>query len=65
MDGQEVVFQAVANPATGESVGETSQFTASVKGLSKEDQFSVRIGEIVVHRQTFKNIEFDYPEGKH
>ena len=65
MDGQEVVFQAVANPATGESVGDTSQFTASVKGLSKEDQFAVRIGEMVVYRQSFKNIEFDYPEGKH
>jgi len=65
MDGQEVVFQAVANPATGESVGDTSQFTASVKGLSKEDHFAVRIGEIVVYRQSFKNIEFDYPEGKH
>ena len=65
MDGQKVVFQAVANSATGESVGDTSQFTGSVKGLSKEDQFAVRIGEIVVYRQSFKNIEFDYPEGKH
>ena len=65
MDGKDVVFQAVANPATGESIGDTSQFSASVEGLGKEDHFTVRIGEIVVYRQPFKNFEFDYPEGKH
>ncbi|HCR31516.1 MAG TPA: hypothetical protein DIV79_16040 [Opitutae bacterium] len=65
MDGQDVVFQAVENAATGESVGDTSQFSASVQGLGKDDEFPVIIEEIVVNRQPFLMIEFDYPEGKH
>ena len=65
MDGQDVVFQAVANAATGESVGDTAQFSGSVEGLGKDNQFPVIIKEIVVNRQPFLMIEFDYPEGRH
>ena len=65
MDGQDVVFQAVANAATGESVGDTAQFSGSVESLGKDNQFPVIIKEIVVNRQPFLMIEFDYPEGRH
>lgn len=65
MDGNETVFQATANPATGESVGNTSQFTARMDGLSGESRFPVRIDEIVVFRQPFSQVEFVFPEGKH
>lgn len=65
MDGQDVVFQAVANAATGESIGDTSQFSAFVAGLGKDDHFSVSIDEIVVKRQPFQKFEFEYPEGRH
>jgi len=65
MDGQNFVFQAVANQATGETVGNTSQFSAAVEGLGKDDSFPVQIEEIIVYRQSFKDVEFVYPEGKH
>ncbi len=65
MDGREAIFRAIANSATGESVGDTSQFKAKVEGLNGESRFSVRIDEIVVFRQPFSQVEFDFPEGKH
>ncbi len=65
LDGREAVFRAVANSATGETVGDTAQFIATVDGLSGESRFPVRIDEIVVFRQAFTQVAFDYPEGKH
>lgn len=65
MDGQETLFHATENLATGESVGNTSQFTAKVDRLDGESRFPVRIDEIVVFRQPFVQVEFDFPEGKH
>ncbi|HBI31417.1 MAG TPA: hypothetical protein DDY45_05220 [Verrucomicrobiales bacterium] len=65
MDGKEAVFQATANSATGETVGDTAQFTAKVEGLSGESRFPVLINEIVVFRQPFSQVEFNFPEGKH
>lgn len=65
MDGREVVFNAAANEATGETVGDTAQFIAKVDGLTSGSRFTVVIDEIVVYRQPFSKIEFNYPEGKH
>lgn len=65
LDGRKVVFRAVPNPATGETVGDTAQFAATVEGLSGEDRFRVQIDEIVVFRHPFTQVEFDFPEGKH
>jgi len=65
LDGRKVVFQAVANQATGETVGDTAQFAGTVEGLSGDSRFPVRIDEIVVFRQPFRQVEFDFPEGKH
>ncbi len=65
MDGKEAVFQATANQATGETVGDTAQFTANVEGLGGDSRFAVRIDEIVVFRQPFSQVEFNFPEGKH
>ncbi len=65
LDGKEASFQAVANEATGESVGDTAQFAVKIAGLDPEGTFSVQIDEIEVHGQTFSGIVFEYPEGRH
>ncbi len=65
MAGSEVVFAAVANPDTGETVGNTAQFSGRAAGLTGESEFHVEIDEIVVFGQPFTDIDFDYPEGKH
>ncbi len=65
LGGRPVILRAVGNLATGESAGDTSQFEADADWLVGKDRFSVEIDEIIVRGQTFSELEFEFPEGKH
>ena len=65
LGGRPVILKAVENLATGESIGDTSQFEAEAGWLEGEDRFAVEIDEIVVRGQTFSGLKFIFPEGKH
>jgi len=65
LDGRAGIFHAVENAATGESVGNTSKFALKADWLDPDGRFPVKIDEIVVFSQSFSEIEFGFPEGKH
>ena len=58
-----LVFEALANPGTGETVGNTSQFVATAEWLGKAETFDAVIPEITVLGKTYNNLEFNYPKG--
>lgn len=52
---------AVANPATGETVGNTSLFEAQADWLKTTKSFSADIPQINVQGTVFSNITFSFP----
>jgi hypothetical protein len=56
-------LQPVANNATGEKVGDTSQFEARADWLKATSRFDAVLKEITVHGKTFTNILFNFPKG--
>jgi hypothetical protein len=60
---QTVPLHPVENPLTGEQVGSTSQYQGASDLLKGADRFAGSIPEITVKGQTFRAVEFDYPEG--
>ena len=65
LDGRSATFHAVENAATGESIGNTSKFALKADWLDPDGRFPVKIDEIVILSQSFSEIEFGFPEGKH
>ncbi len=65
MDGQEIswTFQSVENRATGETVGNTSEFHAQLSALPNQNTFEGTIQTVHILGQQFENITFKYPEG--
>ncbi len=61
--GEKLILQAVANRATGEKVGDTSQFEAQADWLKTTPQFDAMLKEITVNGTTYTNIAFNYPKG--
>ena len=61
--GEEVLeFHAVATGATGETVGDSSQFEAKAEWLTRVPLvFDGAIPEITVRGITFENVEFSFP----
>ena len=56
-------FQAVERPATGERVGETSEFAAAAPWLKTNTAFDGVLTEIKIGGQTYRDISFKYPKG--
>ena len=65
MDSQEIswTFQSVENRATGETVGNTSEFHAQLSALPNQNTFEGTIQTVHILGQQFENITFKYPEG--
>lgn len=61
----ELRFQAVANDATGETVGNSSHFTASATELLNVNEFEVIFGRLEILGQVFEDVRVLYPEGSH
>lgn len=56
-----VVLKAVANPLTGETVGDTSQFGGLSPDLKGKAQFGGNVESINLLGKTFKKAAFSYP----
>jgi len=58
-----LVFQAVPNGATGETVGDTALFEARADWLKTTPNFDAVLKEITVGAKTYTNITFNFPRG--
>lgn len=56
-----LVFQAVATPATGETVGDTSQFEARADWLKGRPVFDAVLKEITLKGSKYSNVAFKFP----
>lgn len=59
-----VVFAAVADRATGETVGDTALFEAKVAALRDQPSISLEVPELVVRGTTYTNITAEIPAAK-
>jgi hypothetical protein len=60
---QPLTLAARANPLTGETVGDTSEFSVVSPILVDKERFEVRIGELAFRGGTIPPIETWFPEG--
>jgi len=60
---QNLVLQAVANPATGETVGDTSLFEAQADWLKMTPMFEATLKSITIRGTTFREVKFNFPQG--
>ncbi|MGA2015890.1 MAG: hypothetical protein ABSH26_02980 [Opitutaceae bacterium] len=58
-----LVLSAVANPATGETVGDTSLFEARADWLRGAREFDAVLREVTVRGTTFTGVKFNFPRG--
>ena len=58
-----IALKAAANPLTGETAGDTSEFSAVIAGLKGLSRFSGTIVYAKIKGVTFRNVDFMYPEG--
>jgi hypothetical protein len=56
-------FKAVANRATGETVGDTSRFSAEADWLKGASAFDGVLKELTVKGSTYTNVVFNFPRG--
>jgi len=61
--GVELNFRAVANSATGESVGDTSQFEAAFPGFQAGGSFDGILSQLTIRGHGFSNVNFNFPKG--
>jgi hypothetical protein len=62
--GEQVLeLRAVANLATGEKVGDTSQFEGIADWLKSTPRFDARLAEITVRGKTYRDVSFNFPKG--
>ena len=60
---QSLTFSPVANAATGEKAGDTSQFEASAVWLKTTTNFDATLRELTVRTQTYRAVKFNFPKG--
>lgn len=58
-----LLFRAVANSATGESVGNTSQFEAQADWLRSTAAFDGVVKRITIRGTTLADVSFSFPAG--
>lgn len=58
-------FQAVANAATGEEVGNSSHFVAEAPNLVDMPEFELRFDRLELLGRTFEGVSIPFPEGSH
>lgn len=60
---QTLTFRAVANAATGETVGNTSQFETQAEWLKTTAAFDATLTALEIKGTTFTAIAFNFPKG--
>jgi hypothetical protein len=58
-----LVLAAVANPATGETVGDTSLFQAQADWLRAAGEFDAVLKSVTIRGTTFTDVRFNFPRG--
>jgi len=58
-----LVLAAVANPATGETVGDTSLFATRADWLESTANFDAVLKSITIRGTTFSDVKFNFPQG--
>ena len=58
-----LTFKAVANPATGETVGDTAQFEAQADWLKTTGSFDAVLASLEIRGTTFDAVAFNFPKG--
>ena len=58
-----LVLQAIANPATGETVGNTSLFEATADWLKTTPSFDAVLTTLDIRGTTFSAVPFNFPKG--
>jgi hypothetical protein len=58
-----LTFRAVANPATGETVGDTAQFEAQADWLKAEATFDATLAALEIRSTVFTAVPFNFPKG--
>lgn len=61
---EKLSLAAVANELSGETVGDTSQFTAQADWLRREGEFTGKIAALEIRGTVFKDIAFTFPVNK-
>ena len=60
---QTLLFQPVANPATGETVGDTALFETQAEWLKTTASFDGALKSINVKGTTYTDVKFNFPKG--
>lgn len=62
---QTLTFKPVANPATGETVGDTSLYEAQADWIGQitAEAFNAVVDAITIKGVQFKNVKFNFPNG--
>jgi hypothetical protein len=58
-----LVLPAVANPATGETVGDTALFEAQADWLKAATLFDATLHQLTIRGTTFSDVKFNFPRG--
>lgn len=58
-----LVFKAVANTATGETVGDSAQFETQADWLKETKTFDAVLKEITIRGKSYKSVKFNFPRG--
>lgn len=58
-----LTFRAIANPATGETIGDTSQFEAQADWLKTAATFDASLRSLDIRGTTFAGVAFNFPRG--
>jgi len=58
-------FKAVANDATGETVGNTAQFEAAAPWLKAAKKFDAELKRLTIRGKTYDAVPFRFPEGNY
>lgn len=58
-----LTFRAIANPATGESVGDTAQFEAVADWLKTTPSFDAVLSSLSIKGTAFNAVAFNFPKG--
>jgi hypothetical protein len=58
-----LLFRAIADPATGEKVGDTALFEAQAEWLKTTPRFDAVLTSLLIQGSTFANVAFNFPAG--
>jgi hypothetical protein len=58
-----LIFNALPNRATGETVGDTSAFEANSYWLKTNGTFDAMLKELTIRGKLYQNVQFNFPKG--